>query len=212
MPRRDPDPEGTIVRADGARGKPRREREGVLLLPRLDTDALVDARTPQIPAGGVSLRAAAGGEPEARAQRAGVRGAGHGVVRRREIFRRVRRICERRSERPADRGAGALRPFLYGDSFTIELPAGSERKQTLAQIAREFSRRLVTLFLPDADGRRPAPGEERRFADDPPWREWVWFHEYFHGETGQGLGGESPDRLDGHGHEIDRKRWLAEAR
>jgi hypothetical protein len=46
----------------------------------------------------------------------------------------------------------------------------------------------VTLFLPDADGRRPALGEERRFADDPHWREWVWFHEYFHGETGQGLG------------------------
>ncbi|MBI4622641.1 MAG: glucosidase [Verrucomicrobia bacterium] len=77
---------------------------------------------------------------------------------------------------------------FYGDSFSMEFPTGSGRMMTLAQIARELARRLVTLFLPDGGGRRPALGMEPRFASDPNWRELVWFHEYFHGETGHGLG------------------------
>jgi hypothetical protein len=77
---------------------------------------------------------------------------------------------------------------FYGDSFTMEFPTGSGRRLTLQQIARELSRRLVGLFLPDAAGRRPALGQEPRFVDDPHWREMLWFHEYFHGDTGQGLG------------------------
>ena len=48
--------------------------------------------------------------------------------------------------------------------------------------------RLARLFLPDAQGRRPCHGEDRRFAEDPNWRDLVLFHEYFHGETGRGLG------------------------
>jgi hypothetical protein len=77
---------------------------------------------------------------------------------------------------------------FYGDSFQMEFPTGSGRKMNLAQIARELSRRLVTLFLPNGGGRRPALGMETRFVSDPHWQELVWFHEYFHGETGQGLG------------------------
>jgi hypothetical protein len=47
---------------------------------------------------------------------------------------------------------------------------------------------LVRLFLPDATGRRPSHGEDPRFRDDPRWRDLILFYEYFHGETGQGLG------------------------
>ena len=47
---------------------------------------------------------------------------------------------------------------FYGDSFTMEFPTGSGRRLTLDQIARELARRLTALFLPDAKGKRPAPG------------------------------------------------------
>jgi hypothetical protein len=77
---------------------------------------------------------------------------------------------------------------FYGDSFTMEFPTGSGRRLNLSQIAQELGRRLVTLFLPNGSGRRPALGMESRFVNDPHWRELMWFHEYFHGDTGQGLG------------------------
>jgi hypothetical protein len=77
---------------------------------------------------------------------------------------------------------------FYGDGFTMEFPTGSGRRLTLVQISRELSRRLVSLFLPNGGGRRPALGMEARFVSDPHWKDLLWFHEYFHGETGQGLG------------------------
>jgi hypothetical protein len=77
---------------------------------------------------------------------------------------------------------------FYGDTFTVEYPTGSGRLMSLKQVARELSRRLASLFIPDGDGRRPCNGEDRRFAEDPYWRDLVLFHEYFHGDTGRGLG------------------------
>jgi hypothetical protein len=77
---------------------------------------------------------------------------------------------------------------FYGDDFTMEFPTGSGRRLTLQRIANELARRISTLFLRDAQGRRPALGAEERFASDPHWRDLVWFHEYFHGDTGLGLG------------------------
>lgn len=77
---------------------------------------------------------------------------------------------------------------FYGDAFTMEFPTGSGRRLNLAEIARELSQRLIKLFLPNGGGRRPALGLEPRFVSDPHWRELHWFHEYFHGETGEGLG------------------------
>lgn len=78
--------------------------------------------------------------------------------------------------------------LFYGDRLTVELPKGSGRRITLQQAADELSRRLARLFLPDAEGRRPSLGDDPRFHADPHWRELVLFHEYFHGETGEGLG------------------------
>jgi hypothetical protein len=58
----------------------------------------------------------------------------------------------------------------------------------MLEVARALAARLARLFLPDAHGHRPCHGDDGRFAADPYWRELVLFHEYFHGETGRGLG------------------------
>ncbi len=75
-----------------------------------------------------------------------------------------------------------------GDDFTVECPTGSGRMLTLWQVAEEIAGRLTAIFLRDADGRRPVFGEERLFQGDPHWRDLVPFHEYFHGDTGAGVG------------------------
>jgi hypothetical protein len=77
---------------------------------------------------------------------------------------------------------------FYGASLTVECPTGSGRTMTLAEVSGELSRRLAALFLPDASGRRPCHGDDLRYASDPGFKELLLFHEYFHGETGRGLG------------------------
>jgi hypothetical protein len=77
---------------------------------------------------------------------------------------------------------------FYGDEVKVECPVGSGRMLSLGDAAQELSRRLGALFLPGEDGRRPCHGEDRRYADDPAWRDLVLFHEHFHGDTGRGLG------------------------
>ncbi len=77
---------------------------------------------------------------------------------------------------------------VHGDDLTVEFPRGSGRRVTLDAVAHELARRLASLFLRDADGRRPALGRDPRYRDDPHWRELVLFHEYFHAEDGRGLG------------------------
>ena len=76
----------------------------------------------------------------------------------------------------------------YGDAFKVECPTGSGRWMNLQQAAREIASRLGRIFLPDEQGRRPCHGDDPRWARDPHWRELVLFNEYFHGETGKGLG------------------------
>ena len=77
---------------------------------------------------------------------------------------------------------------FYGNDVQVEFPTGSGRMLNLRDIGCEIERRLASLFLPDAQGRRPCHGDDPRFATDPQWRELVLFHEYFHGESGKGLG------------------------
>jgi hypothetical protein len=77
---------------------------------------------------------------------------------------------------------------FYGPEFTVEYPTGSGQQHTLAEIAADLERRLLSLFLPDAHGRRPCHGDDPRFATDPHWRDLLLFHEYFHAETGRGCG------------------------
>jgi hypothetical protein len=78
----------------------------------------------------------------------------------------------------------------YDDSFTLECPTGSGRRLTLPEIAGELASRLTRIFLRDDGngGRRAVFGGNEHFQQDPHWRDCVPFHEFFHGETGAGLG------------------------
>jgi len=77
---------------------------------------------------------------------------------------------------------------FYGDSFKVECPTGSGNLMNLSEVARELMQRQVRLFAKEESGRRPCHGEEERYRDDPHWKDLILFHEYFHGETGKGLG------------------------
>jgi hypothetical protein len=76
----------------------------------------------------------------------------------------------------------------YGDDFKVECPTGSGNRVTLFEVAREIGRRLASIFLPDTTGRRPLYGGTKKFQDDPYWKDYIQFHEYFHGDNGAGLG------------------------
>jgi hypothetical protein len=101
----------------------------------------------------------------------------------------------------------------YGDDFTVEYPTGSGRFLTLAEVADELAARLSRIFLRDADGRRPVFGDSAKLQTDPHFRDHVLFYEYFHGDTGRGVGAghqtgwtaliakllqpRTPDRIEG---------------
>ena len=75
----------------------------------------------------------------------------------------------------------------YGEDFKVECPVGSGKLLTLREVAEELSRRLCRLFLRGADGRRPVLGDHP-VLEDPEFRDHVLFYEYFHGDTGRGVG------------------------
>jgi Glycosyl hydrolase family 63 C-terminal domain len=76
----------------------------------------------------------------------------------------------------------------YGDDFKVECPTGSGKFLTIDEIARELTRRLTRIFLRDAHGQRPVLAYHDKLHADPQFRDYVLFHEYFHGETGRGVG------------------------
>ncbi len=78
--------------------------------------------------------------------------------------------------------------YYYGEPFQVEFPTGSGVKMSLKQAARELSCRLCRLFLPDSSGKRPVFGDSSLYQNDPQFRDHLLFYEYFHGDTGQGLG------------------------
>ncbi|WP_317891069.1 MGH1-like glycoside hydrolase domain-containing protein [Edaphobacter bradus] len=78
-------------------------------------------------------------------------------------------------------------PF-YGPDFKVECPTGSGNYMTLFEVAKEIARRNASMFLRDANGHRPVYGGTRKFQDDPHWKDYILFYEYFHGENGAGLG------------------------
>jgi len=76
----------------------------------------------------------------------------------------------------------------YDDAFQIEYPTGSGQLHTLQEIAAALAGRLSQLFLRDAQGQRPAHGTNEQVQYDPHFRDYLQFYEYFHGDTGHGLG------------------------
>jgi len=77
---------------------------------------------------------------------------------------------------------------FYHDTLLVEFPTGSGRQLNLKQVANQLSLRLWKIFQPEPDGRRPCFGNDPRFSTNPSWKDLILFHEYFHGETGKGLG------------------------
>jgi len=77
---------------------------------------------------------------------------------------------------------------FYGDDFKVECPTGSGKMMTLFEVAKEISRRLASIFLRDENGHRPVYGGTRKFQEDPHWKDYILFYEYFHGDNGAGLG------------------------
>ena len=91
----------------------------------------------------------------------------------------------------------SLQKFHYflGDAYKVEFPTGSGKLSSLWDVAAELSRRLTRLFLRDENGRRPVCGENARLQNDPHFRDYVLFYEYFNGDNGAGSG--NPTRPDG---------------
>jgi hypothetical protein len=85
---------------------------------------------------------------------------------------------------------GALRRLYayYGDDFRVECPTGSGQFMTLLEVSQELSERLTHLFLSNEQGERPVYGTASKFQTDPHWHDLVLFYEYFHGDSGAGIG------------------------
>jgi hypothetical protein len=87
----------------------------------------------------------------------------------------------------------AIRQFViyhhfFGDEFKLEYPTGSRQELTFGQIAQDLADRIISIWLPDANGRRPLYGGTDRLQTDPAWKDNLFFNEYFHGDNGAGLG------------------------
>lgn len=76
----------------------------------------------------------------------------------------------------------------YGDELKVDFPTGSGNKMNLWEVAKELSKRLISLFKETEGGKRPIFGEQKIFSEDPHWKNLLLFNEYFHGDTGAGLG------------------------
>jgi hypothetical protein len=76
----------------------------------------------------------------------------------------------------------------YGDELKVEFPTNSGNLMNLEQVAQELSKRLMSIFGEDENGKRPVFGSDSIFNNDPHWRNMILFYEYFHGDNGAGLG------------------------
>jgi len=85
------------------------------------------------------------------------------------------------------RGLMQMYPF-YGPDFKVECPTGSGNYMTLFEVAKEIARRLSSMFLRDANAKRPVYGGTKKFQEDPYWKDYILYYEYFHGDNGAGLG------------------------
>ncbi len=78
--------------------------------------------------------------------------------------------------------------FYYSPDFLVEYPTGSGNYSNLDQIADSLNKRLAKIFLKDENGKRPVHGQYERFQNDPDFKDYILFYEYFHGDNGRGVG------------------------
>ncbi len=78
--------------------------------------------------------------------------------------------------------------LYYGESFQVEYPTGSGKMRTLKEAANDIADRLIKIFAKDAEGKRPCFGNQTIFAENKHWQDLILYNEYFHAETGEGLG------------------------
>jgi hypothetical protein len=78
--------------------------------------------------------------------------------------------------------------YYYGDDFKVECPTGSNQYLTLNEIADELAKRLSKLFIRDENGKRAVFGTNEKLQNDPNFNNYILFYEYFHGDTGRGVG------------------------
>jgi Glycosyl hydrolase family 63 C-terminal domain len=96
--------------------------------------------------------------------------------------------------------------LFFGDEFTVEYPARSGHWRTLGEVAADLQDRLISVFTPGADGRRPCFGDAALLRDDPAWRDNLVFSEYFNGDTAAGLGASHQTGWTGLIADIIRRR------
>jgi hypothetical protein len=75
-----------------------------------------------------------------------------------------------------------------GPQFKVECPTGSGNLMNLWEVAAEIAQRLNNIFLRDGEGKRAVFGGIEKFQNDPNWKDYLWFYEYFHGDNGAGIG------------------------
>ena len=114
-------------------------------------------------------------------------------VRARRGSRRLDRLRARRvDDDDVRRQLELARPGLaagqLGDNFKLEYPTGSGQQRTFGEIAQDLADRIVAIWLPGPDGRRPLYGGVEKLQTDPAWKDNLLFNEYFHGDNGAGLG------------------------
>ena len=78
--------------------------------------------------------------------------------------------------------------YYYGETLKVEFPTGSGKSMNLWDVAAELSKRLLRIFERDSKGERPLYGNHPKFQSDPHFRDYILFYEYFHGNSGKGLG------------------------
>jgi hypothetical protein len=76
---------------------------------------------------------------------------------------------------------------FYGDNFRVNCPTDLGNHMTLFEVAKEIARRLSSIFPRDADGSHPVYGGSKKVQEDPNWRDYILFYEYFHGDTHQAI-------------------------
>jgi mannosylglycerate hydrolase MGH1-like protein len=76
----------------------------------------------------------------------------------------------------------------FGPTFQVPADGQDGPMRNLWEVAEDLANRMIRIFTRDGSGRRPVYGDSRKFQEDPYWRDLVLFHEYFHGDTGEGLG------------------------